>query len=187
MKIMDKIIIVINGKARVGKDTLCDFVIKNYYADKISSITPIINIARDNGWDGVKDKKSRRFLSELKRVFIDYNDLPNKYLLEECSDFFESNNDILFVQIREKDQINEFINCIRDKCVCCTLVINNNEEPGNVLIGNDSDDLAYDYPYDFRYFNQKKTINEAEDDFMSFFRKLLVNKGVNPRKKKGQV
>ena len=80
---MNKFVIVINGRAEVGKDTLCDFIIENYRAKKISAITPILKIAYANGWDGKKDAKSRKFLSDLKRIFIDFNDLPNNYLIQE--------------------------------------------------------------------------------------------------------
>ena len=46
---MKKTVIIINGKGGVGKDTLCDFISKYYPTRKISSITPILAIAKAGG------------------------------------------------------------------------------------------------------------------------------------------
>jgi hypothetical protein len=179
---MNKIVIVINGKAEVGKDTLCDFVINHYFAEKISSITPILKIARDNGWNGTKNSKSRKFLSDLKRAFIDFNNLPNIYLVEECNRFLQSDNDILFVHIRESDQINEFLLNIKNTCVYCTLLINNMKKKKPVFWGNDSDDYVDNYRYSYTYYNIM-TLEKAEKDFLVFFQKILEDLGINPRKR----
>jgi hypothetical protein len=178
-----KIVIVINGKAQTGKDTLCDFVINYYHAEKRSSITPILKIARENGWDGVKDNKSRKFLSDLKRAFVDFNNLPNKYLLEECDQFLIGNNDILFVHIRESDQIKDFLANVKDSCHCCTLLVSNTRDDKSVLWGNDSDDNADNYPYDYIY-NNIKPLEEAKKDFMEFFQKILQEKNITLENRK---
>ena len=52
---MNKLIVVINGRGGVGKDTLCSFVSDNYNVMNISSIDPIKEIAKTIGWDGKKD------------------------------------------------------------------------------------------------------------------------------------
>ena len=66
---MKKTAIIING----GKDTLCDFVSKHIKIKKISSIAPILKIAKAGGWNGNKDDKSRKLLSDLKHLFTKYN------------------------------------------------------------------------------------------------------------------
>ena len=43
---MNKIVIIINGRGGVGKDTLCDFAAKHYKVENISSITPIKDLAK---------------------------------------------------------------------------------------------------------------------------------------------
>jgi hypothetical protein len=172
---------VINGEAESGKDTLCDFIISSYYAEKITSITPILKIALDNGWDGTKDNKSRKLLSNLKRAFSDFNNLPNNYLINESNRFIESNNDILFVHIRESDQIEAFLANIRDACLCCTLLISKKRNNASSW-GNDSDDCVDNYHYEYKYNNDKR-LEEAEDDFLNFFQKLLQEKKINPRKR----
>ena len=80
---MKKIVIIINGNGGVGKDTLCDFASEKYTVTNISAITPIKNIAYQFGWRGEKDQKSRKFLADLKKTFIEYNDLPYRYLVGE--------------------------------------------------------------------------------------------------------
>lgn len=174
---MNKIVVVINGKAEVGKDTLCDVIIKHYKAKKISAITPILKIAYENGWDGRKDNKSRKFLSDLKRTFIDFNDLPNTYLVKEQKEFLCSNDDILFVHIRESDQIDAFLDCIKGTCFTSTLLINNKKHRKPVFYGNDSDDYVDNYRYEYQY-NNIHSLEEAEQEFLAYFNKILIDKGL---------
>ena len=98
---MKKLVIVINGSGGVGKDTLCDIAAKHYKVKNISSITPIKKIAADCGWDGQKDDKSRKFLSDLKLLCVEYNDYPTRWALAEYLDFKNTDEDIMFVHIRE--------------------------------------------------------------------------------------
>ncbi len=168
----NKIVIVINGKGGVGKDTLCDIIIKHYKARKISSITPILKIARENGWDGTKTPKSRKFLSDLKRAFVEFNNLPNTYLVEEQKSFLKSDDDILFVHIRESDQISEFLDSIKGSCISTSLLIKRTNPDEPALLGNVSDDNVEDYTYEYTY-NNTKSIEEAEADFMNYFEYLI--------------
>lgn len=167
----NKTVVVINGKGGVGKDTLCDFIISRFKARKVSAITPIVKIALENGWNGEKNAKSRKFLSDLKRAFSEFNNLPNTYLLNELNNFLKSDDNILFVHIREKDQIEEFLNTAKNKCTAITLLIKNSSKKEE-LIGNTSDDGVFDYNYDAVYDNCKP-LEIAEKDFVDFFVKLL--------------
>ena len=45
-------IYVINGSGGTGKDTVCDITAKYYKVRNISSITPIVEIAKFAGWNG---------------------------------------------------------------------------------------------------------------------------------------
>ena len=101
-RLSDKLIIVVNGKGGVGKDTVCALTARLFYAKTISSITPVKEIAVQCGWRGEKDTKSRRFLADLKQLLIAYNDFPNQYLTREVQAFqADPGADILFVHIRE--------------------------------------------------------------------------------------
>jgi hypothetical protein len=174
-EIMEKLVVIINGFGGSGKDTLCEVICKHYKATIISSITPVKEIASKHGWDGSKDIRSRRFLSELKRAFINYNDLPYKYLMSEYKKFLESDKEIMFAHIRESDQILQFINGVGSNCI--TLLIQKNKKLGDQnRYGNYSDDNVTDYNYDF-YYNNDKSLDELEEDFLKFFNNMLTESG----------
>ena len=86
---MKKLVMVMNGKGGVGKDALCQALESRFSVVNISSITPIKEIASQHGWQGEKTPEARRFLAELKRVFVEYNDLPTRYLVEQYGAFAE--------------------------------------------------------------------------------------------------
>ncbi len=160
-----KLVIVINGRGGAGKDTLCDLASKHFKVRNVSSITPIKEIALQNGWNGEKDKRSRKFLSDLKRVFIEYNDLPNRYLLRQYEEFLQSDEEILFLHIREPEEIEKFRNEVKD---CLTLLVRrerNSERP----YGNRSDDEVEAFEYD-HCFENNGTLKETEERFSDFLR-----------------
>lgn len=169
---MKKVVIVINGKGGSGKDTLCKIFSNKYYKAKIiSAITPIKDIAKANGWNGEKDEKSRKFLSDLKRAFIEYNDLPNRYLLSEYQEFIkDKETKVLFVHIREVDEIKKFKQQINGDCV--TLLI---KRPSldSAIIGNDSDDKVDSMEYDY-YFVNDKTIDVSGREFAELILKIWL-------------
>lgn len=167
---MDKLVIIINGVGGVGKDTLCDLAAKHFKVRNISSITPIKNIASENGWNGEKDAKSRKFLSDLKRIFVEYNDLPTRYLYAQYEEFLESDEEILFAHIREAKEIEKLKNMIPNRCL--TLLIERPTADVNQW-GNASDDEVKNYSYDC-YFENNKPLCEIEQEFVSFLQTLLT-------------
>lgn len=100
---MDKLVVIINGSGGVGKDTVCEAAAAFWKTRNISSITPILQVARAAGWDGVKTPASRRFLSELKQSCSEFNDLPFRYCTEQLEAFRRSDEQLLFVHIREPE------------------------------------------------------------------------------------
>jgi hypothetical protein len=165
---MPKLTIIINGKPGSGKDALCDAVIRQGRARKASSIEPIRAIAGLGGWDGVKDAKSRKLLSDLKRLFTEYNNLPAKYLSEVYENFLYSEDEVLFVHIRESDQIAAFINGISRKAV--SLLV---RRPGTEgAVGNRSDDETESYNYD-EIFDNDKPLEDAEKAFCKLVSEML--------------
>lgn len=169
---MEKIVIIINGVGGAGKDTICDLAAKYYKVKNISAITPIKDIAQNYGWNGEKDAKSRKFLSDLKRIFIEYNDLPTRYLYGQYIDFLESKNEILFVHIREKEEIEKFKKLVDIRCK--TLLIDRQ----NIDVekwGNASDDEVKNYHYDL-YFENNGSLSEVEQKLVSFLASLITTK-----------
>lgn len=169
---MNKLTIVINGKGGSGKDTVCDIVKKYYPTLVVSSITPIKELAAQCGWDGTKDKKSRKFLADLKRLLVEYNNYPTRYLLEKHREFLNDGElEIMFAHIRETDQIEAFLNGIDGQKT--TLLI---RRPSlTEAYNNSADDMVENYDYDYIYENSKP-LEELEADFMDFFNKNILKK-----------
>ena len=162
---MNKTVIVINGAGGVGKDTLCEFAEKHFKVMNISSITPIKEIAAMCGWAGEKTDKARKFLSDLKALSIEYNDFPTVWATKKYNEFLESDNEILFVHIREASEIEKFVKATDGKAK--TLLIRGGSRMTKSNYGNASDDGVENYPYDY-YFLNDKTLEEAEKEFVSF-------------------
>ena len=166
---MKKVAIVINGAGGVGKDTLCELAAKHFKVMNISSITPIKEIAALCGWDGTKDNKSRKFLSDLKNLCVEYNDYPTSWAKARYDEFLLSDDEILFVHIREPKEIEKFVSATGGNAV--TLLIRGGKRMSNEKYGNASDDGVEDYPYDY-YFLNENTIDVAERDFVELIKKI---------------
>jgi len=166
---MKKLVVIINGRGGVGKDTLCDFAGKYFKVKNVSAITPIKDIARQNGWNEEKDAKSRKFLADIKKAFIEYNDLPFKYLGREYNKFLNGQEDIMFVHIREGEEIDKFKRIVEVPCVTLLVLRKQN---GNNHWGNASDDNVGKYHYDYEY-NNDKSLQEAEVDFAAFLKRVF--------------
>jgi len=155
---------IINGVGGSGKDAFitlfkqhCDNFVNN-----ISSIDPIKAIAEYGGWRGGKLNKDRKFLSDLKKVFIDYNELPRDFILDHIKQ--KHYDEYLFIHIREGEEIDK-IKQVHPEIK--TILINRNVDKK----GNDSDDMVYDYQYDYIIFNYSD-INDLEESVKLFYMSL---------------
>ena len=168
-EVMEKVVIIINGNGGVGKDTMCGLAAEAFKVTNISSITPIKDIAARYGWNGEKDARSRKFLADLKKVFTEYNDLPTNYLVEEYRKFLESDSELLFVHIREGQEIDKFRRQVNTPCAA--LLIRRDHLKGRSW-GNEADDNVAGYAYDFRYDNDRP-LAQAGPDFIRFLQDML--------------
>lgn len=162
---MKKMVVVINGPGGVGKDTLISAVAKKYVVDNYSSVDVIKGIAYEYGWGGEKTDKARAFLHDLKNAFAKYNGLPQHCVLDRCRNFVKNDyDDVLFVHIREPEEIRDFV--ARAPCEVVTLLI---DAPfARRSYGNYADDNVHRFNYDLRYYNSLP-LNEAEPDFVKLF------------------
>lgn len=150
---MEKQIFVINGSAGVGKDTFVDAVEraledinKDYWVENYSSVTRVKQIAESCGWNSeVKTEKDRKFLSDLKLLLTEYNDLPFKdlgYVVEGfLHDGFE-NSKLLFLHIREPEEIAKAERAFNAK----TILIK--RDSVKHITSNMGDENVYNYDYD---------------------------------------
>ena len=163
---MKKTVIVINGSGGVGKDTLCDMAANRYKVKNVSSITPIKELAKQCGWDGEKTDKARKFLSNLKALTTEYNDFPTKWIYGQYLDFLKTDEQVMFVHIREGSEIKKFVDITEG--VALTLLIRGGKRFENRQeYGNASDDLVEEYTYNY-YFVNDNPIEQTEELFCDF-------------------
>lgn len=103
---------IINGSACAGKDT---FVIqcRNHLVENnscrlvhnISSVDKVKEAASLLGWDGVKDERGRKFLSDLKDLSTVVYSGPFNYM-KFCVEVLDG---IIFFHIREPAEIAKFV------------------------------------------------------------------------------
>lgn len=167
---MKKAVIVINGAGGVGKDTLCDLAAKHFKVYNMSTIMPIKDIARSCGWDGSKDDKSRKFLADLKRLTVEYNDFPTMWGLDRYNEFLSSDNEVMFMHIREPEEIAKYVRATGGAAK--TLLVRGGERMSKSHYGNAADDCVEQYEYDY-YFMNDKTLEEAERDFCALLSEIL--------------
>lgn len=167
---MEKRIFIINGSGGVGKDTICDAAARFWRVRNISSITPILSVARAAGWDGVKTPAARRLLAQLKEVCTAFNDLPFRYCMEQLAAFRQGDEQILFVHIREPEEIERFRRAVGSDCRT-VLVRRPALEQARGLLGNRADDGVEDYRYDGVFCNDG-TLDELPDRVRRFFLSL---------------
>lgn len=160
-----KQIIVINGSAGVGKDTFCSLA-KNYaQVISISSVDEIKQVAKWIGWNGEKDDKSRKFLSDLKMLLTEYNNAPLKYIDKNIKQFQNMAAEILFIHVREPKEID----IIKKKYNAITILVNNKNVKQNR--SNAADANVHHYVYDY-YIDNDGTIEELKETVRKFITKL---------------
>ena len=151
---MKKLVIVINGSGGVGKDTICDLTAKHFKVRNISTVDPIKEIATFCGWTGVKDDKARKFLT------AEYNDFPTNWALNVFREFLTTDEQILFVHIREPWEIEKFVKATGG--VAKTLLVRGGTRSQARIYGNAADDMVENYEYDY-YFVNDHALDETEE------------------------
>lgn len=169
---MKKLVMVINGKGGVGKDSLCQALEEIYNVQNISAITPIKEIATLHGWQGEKTPQARRFLAELKRVFVDYNDLPTAYLVEQYQAFAQGDAQILCVHIREPEEIDKFLTHVSLPCI--TMLIRRKSVDMRGAYGNAADDGVHNYPYS-HVFDNDLPLEESQEAFRQLMKSIMAD------------
>lgn len=161
-----KNIIIINGYGGSGKDTFVDLVSKYNKVYNFSSVDKVKEIAKIIGWNGEKDEKSRKFLSDLKKLTSDYNDMPFNSIKEAINKFYSSDKEIMFIHIREPEEIKRVVNEFNAK----TLFIKRDNI--KKITSNDSDASVENYNYDYIINN---TSLEALEEKAKSFNNLINN------------
>ena len=165
---MKKQIIVINGSGGAGKDTFVNLVSKYVPTMNYSSVDRIKEIAKECGWDGKKTEKDRKFLSDLKYLCIQYNDLPMLYMKKNVQKFYNSENELLFLHIREPNEISNAVILFNAK----TLLIR--RKSVKHIITNEADAGVFNYNYNYVIENNgtKEELDNKAKEFVETLSKL---------------
>lgn len=137
-----KKIFILNGSGGVGKDTFVDLVSHYIPTIHFSSVTKVKEIAKMIGWDGGKTEKDRRFLSDLKLLCTEYNNMPFNSMKEKVSEFINSNASALFIDIREPNEIEIAKQAFNAE----TILVKRNSVKH--ITSNMADGNVYNYQYD---------------------------------------
>ena len=146
-----------------GKDTFVDQLETLISVYRHSTIDTIKDIAESHfGWDGEKNAKGRKLLSDLKIASIKYNDMPHNEM-KTAIDYAEKSGqyDVFTCMIRDISEIEKAVNdpCLKDKIV--TILITSNRTKNNTY-GNVADDNVMNYIYDY-YIDNSGTIEDLKE------------------------
>ena len=166
---MKKQVFIINGSGGVGKDTFVTMVSEsaNYNVMNFSSIDKIKEIAKIIGWNGKKTEKDRKFLSDLKLLCSNYNNLPFNSMNKKVKDFINSENTMLFLHIREPEEIEKAKAAFGAK----TILVK--RDSIKQITSNMADSNVFNYEYDIIIDNDgdlknfRKKAKKFVDDFNS--------------------
>ena len=161
--------------SRSGKDTFVSFCQKHLLlCGNFSTVDFVKEVASMCGWDGTKSAKNRKFLSDLKDLLIEWNDVPYKkiekaiilYEKNALSYDFSSDDVLCFIHCREPKEIQKFV----DKMDAKTLLI---RRPAieNEYQSNHSDAEVFNYNYDYTIYNDG-TLKELEQKAIGFLKEM---------------
>lgn len=163
---MSKVFIV-NGQGGSGKTTFEDFVAEACEGDVavVSMIDYTKQCAAKLGWNGAKDEKDRRFLSDLKDALTAWDDSPFLTTCAMARMAIKEGCDIVFIDAREPNDIDR----LKETFDCYTMLIKRGEQKD---YGNHADDNVFNYNYDIVVENNG-TFDELRSTAKAFVEMLV--------------
>lgn len=136
---------ITSGVGRSGKDTFCEFVGKYIPTYKYSIIDLPKEAAKLLGWDGSKEEKDRKFLSDIMDLSTEYNDSPFRDVMSVVNDFKNNliEDEVLFIDMRDPKDIARAVKTFGAETI---LIRNPNVEK---IESNHADANVEDYEYDY--------------------------------------
>lgn len=170
-------IILINGFPQSGKDAFCNLLflsdLEKDYNIKFTSISTVDfvkEIAEKCGWDGEKNLKNRKFLSDLKDLLTEWNDIPIKSIkkkIEVAKCLHKHKINIFFVHTREPEEIERLRNEWDAKSLLIRRAsVENNEQ------SNHADSNVLDCTYDY-IIDNNGTLEDLEKSAETFIINIL--------------
>lgn len=173
-------VVIVNGLPGCGKTTfeeMCSFILGPYYRSR-SSVDRVKEIAKECGWDGEKTLGARAFLSDLKRLLTDFNDLPFKDIKKHITSFQDELNyygidpskGFIFIDIREPKEIER----AKQAFNATTLLIKRDAAAAHE-VSNSSDAGVFNYKYDYVVENNG-TFTELKEEAQKFIEYVKLDK-----------
>lgn len=167
-------VICINGLPRSGKDTFVSFCKEQLGVNcfNISIVDFVKEVAKQFGYDeNNKTGKSRKFLSDLKDVLEEWNDIPYKKVVNSILDYAEKpevniQDLLVFIHAREPKDIEKFKNSFD----ASTLFINNFRVENNT-ISNHADAEVKNYTYDYIIENNS-SLDDLKQKAIDFIKEI---------------
>ena len=168
-------LIIVNGMPTSGKSTFVEFCLKQLgcFGREISTVDFVKELARLAGWDGTKDLKNRKFLSDLKDLLTEWNDVPYNKIKNERDSFefelgqygLENRTGFLFVHCREPEEIQKF----KNRLGATTLLIRRADVESNEQ-SNHADANVFNFKYDIEIENNGslEELNEKAIHFCNY-------------------
>jgi len=171
-------VVIVNGKPGVGKsliEKMAEEILGPAFCEQRSTVDKVKEIAINIGWNGVKDLKSRKLLSDLKDICTKYNDMPINDIIsylgrwEDDLAYYGVENlpHVFFIDDREPEHIERLKNILN----ATTLLV---RRPGDeeITTSNHADENVFDYDYDW-IINNDGTINDLHGSVERFLNWLF--------------
>lgn len=145
-------IVIVNGAPRSGKDTFCQIaqqLLGESRCTTLSTVDRMKEVAFLLGWNGQKDPKTRKFLSDLKDISSEWNDIPFQDVKRRAEAFAASGlRGIIFVMSREPEEIERFC-----KELDAIAILIRRDEVDNLEQSNHADAHVFNYAYNEVIYN----------------------------------
>lgn len=166
-------IYILNGKAGSGKTTFFKLIEEkcHNYVYNYSTVDLVKKVAYGCGWDGSKTPENRKFLSDLKDLLTEWDDVPYKDCLKEIkritslADIYDVEHDdwAIFIDCREPKEIQKFV----DRLGAKTIFIDRKIEDYNA--SNHADANVENFEYDI-VINNNGTLEDLAAVAMNFIK-----------------
>ena len=166
-------IYILNGKAGSGKTTFFKLIKEKCrnYVYNYSTVDLVKKVAYGCGWNGSKTPENRKFLSDLKDLLIEWDDVPYKDCLKEIkritslADIYDMEHDdwAIFIDCREPKEIQKFV----DRLGAKTIFIDRKIEDYNA--SNHADAEVENFDYDV-VINNNGTLEDLAAVAMNFIK-----------------
>jgi CO dehydrogenase nickel-insertion accessory protein CooC1 len=170
-------IVVINGKAGTGKDTfvtMCKDVLGSTLVFNVSTVDFVKEVATYCGWDGTKTPENRKFLSDLKDILTQWDNVPFKKVCKDIEAWQhiliaagKCDKAVVFIHCREPKEIKKLV----EELDAISLLIRR-DAAESVEQMNHADNEVLNYEYDYTIPNNS-SLSELRARAEEFLRGCL--------------